>query len=129
MSIEKLIKIVPPPAKPDYPFSGPWAVIEAYIGTPLPQDYKDFVRLYGSGSFMEFLGVNVPMCRSPYVRLETQIRDIHTYFLKDEDFPYPLWPSPGGLIVFGGTDFGDRLFWLARGAPDDWKVVVWGRGL
>lgn len=129
MSIEALTGIVPPPAEPDEPFNGPWAVIEAYIGTPLPHDYKDFARLYGAGSFMEFLGVYLPMQRSPYVRLEAQIHDIRSYFLADEVFPYPLWPSPGGLIVCGCTDFGDRLFWLARGAPEDWKIVVWGRGL
>jgi hypothetical protein len=129
VSIENLVKVVPPPAVPDEPFDGPWAVIEAYIGTLLPEDYKDFVKLYGNGSFMDFLGVYAPMRRSPHSRLETQVRNIHIYFPVDETDPYPVWPAPGGLIPLGRTDNGDSIFWLARGAPEDWKVVVWGRGL
>jgi len=129
MTIENLVKVVPPPAAPDEPFSGPWEPIEAELGTPLPEDYKDFVRLYGCGSFMEFLGIHVPRCRSPYVRFESEVRAMHAALLSDEELPYPLWPDPGGLIVFGKTDFGDYLFWLPRGAPADWSVVVWGRGL
>jgi hypothetical protein len=33
------------------------------------------------------------------------------------------------LVPFGGTDNGDELFWLPRGAPEDWGIVVWDRGL
>lgn len=39
-----------------------------------------------------------------------------------------MWPWPGGLLPFGATDNGDYLFWLPRGAPSDWGVVVWDRG-
>lgn len=46
-----------------------------------------------------------------------------------DELPYPFWPDPGGLMAFGGADNGDSLLWLTEGAPDDWKVVVWGRGL
>jgi hypothetical protein len=129
MTIENLLKVVPPPGKPDEPFSGPWEPIEADVFTPLPQDYKDFVRLYGSGNFMDLIAINVPRTRSPYVRFESEIRVMKDAFFKDEEHPYPLWPTPGGLIVFGKTDFGDYLFWLPCGAPEDWSVVVWGRGL
>jgi hypothetical protein len=130
MTIENLIKLVPPPAVPDEPFSGPWEPVEAEIGTSLPEDYKDFVRLYGCGNLMDFIGINVPRCKSPYVRLESEIHAVRGALVSmDEELPYDLWPSSGGLIVFGRTDFGDYLFWLPQGAPADWKVVVWGRGL
>ena len=39
--------------------AGPWEPVEAELGTALPQDYKDFVRVYGSGYFMQFLGIYV----------------------------------------------------------------------
>jgi len=129
MTIEALIKVVPPPTAPFEAFDGPWEPIEAEIGTPLPQDYKDFIRLYGSGYFMEFLGINVPRSWNPNVRLASDVRVICNMFRNDEDLPYPFWPSPGGLLPFGGTDNGDFLFWLPRGAPADWGVVVWDRGL
>lgn len=129
MSIEALIEVVPPPAVPSEAFSGPWEPIEAALGKSLPQDYKDFVRLYGLGSFMEFLWVHVPDSLSPYVRFDAQIRAVRALFQDYEGFDQPLWPTRGGLLVFGVTDFGDYLFWLTRGPPDEWPVVVWGRGL
>jgi hypothetical protein len=60
----------------------------------------------------------------PEVRATAQI-----FASFEDDLPYPFWPSPGGLLAFGKTDFGDYLFWLTHGPPNDWRVVVWGRGL
>jgi hypothetical protein len=128
MTIENLMKVVPPPAEPFEAFSGPWEPIESEIGTALPQDYKKFVQLYGRGYFMEFLGIAVPRAQNPNARLEYQVRAICSTFFDRDELPYPLWPTPGGLLPFGGTDNGDFLFWLPRGAPADWSVVVWDRG-
>ncbi len=130
MTIERLLAAVPPPAAPVEAYDGLWEPIEADLGTRLPQDYKDFVRLYGEGEFMEFLGIHVPQSWSPYVRLLSEARATARIFGSfEEELPYSLWPTAGGLLAFGKTDFGDYLFWLTRGAPEDWTVVVWGRGL
>lgn len=130
MSIEALLKVVPPPLAPFEAFAGPWEPIEAEIGTALPPDYKDFVRIYGAGYFMEFLGVNVPRTRNLNTRFESQVGIICETFADDGGvgWPYAMWPDRKGLIPFGGTDNGDELFWLPQGAPDDWRVVVWDRG-
>lgn len=130
MSIENLIKAVPPPAAPFEAFRGPWEVIEADLETSLPQDYKDFARLYGSGYFMEFLGIHIPNTQNPNTRLEWQAQVVRDGFrtLTEEYCPYPMWPDPGGLLPFGGTDDGDEFFWRMRGLPDDWRVVIWDRG-
>lgn len=129
MSLEALMSLIPPPAEPFEAFEGPWEPVEADLGTALPQDYKDFVRAYGSGYFMGFLGVSVPASANANVRLDHQVRTWSEVFAEDEDAPYPVWPEPGGLMPFGDTDNGDVLFWLRRGAPDDWVVVVWDRGM
>jgi hypothetical protein len=131
MSIQALLEVAPPPLTPFEAFAGPWEPIEAELGTALPQDYKDFVRLYGAGYFMEFLGVSVPRSKNPNTRFESEVGLICGTFADwdDEELPYPMWPDPGGLIPFGGTDNGDYLFWLPQGAPDDWGVVVWDRGM
>jgi len=133
VTIERLMAVVPPPVAPFEAFhGGAWDLIEAELGTPLPQDYKDFVRLYGCGEFMEFLTIHVPRSRSQYVRLEAEAYAVARLAgeLADDElpFPYPFWPTPGGLLACGKTDNGDNLFWLTRGSPDDWTVVVWGRG-
>jgi len=110
-------------------YDGPWEPIEAELGTELPQDYKDLVRVYGQGVFMEFLEIHVPKSWSPYVRLVPEVRATAQVFASfEDDMPYSFWPSREGLLAFGKTDFGDYLFWLTRGQPEDWRVVVWGRG-
>lgn len=133
MSIENLVQIVPPPAEPFETFEGPWGPIEADLGTALPEDYKAYVRVYGSGYFMEFLGICVPATGNPNMHLATYARsasdNFRGYISLGDDISYPVWPQPGGLLAFGGTDNGDYLFWLTEGAPDAWKVVVWARDI
>lgn len=129
MPIETLVKTIPLPAMPHEAFDGPWAPVEARLGTALPQDYKDFVRLYGCGYFMAFMGVYVPRSRNAYVLLEHQVWSVCGAFRGEEFFDAPVWPAPGGLLPFGGTDNGDYLFWRTEGAPDMWRVVVWDRGM
>ena len=104
--------------------------MENWLGTALPQDYKDFSRIYGCGYFLQFLGVHIPHTSNPYTRLEQQVGAICRIFAElGEESPYPFWPAPGGLVPLGVTDNGDYLFWLPRGAtPEDWNVVVWDRG-
>lgn len=129
MSIEALIEAVPPPVAPRSAFDGPWEPVEAELGLTLPQDYKEFARLYGFGSFLEIVGIHVPAAESRYVRLVPEVQVICNNLRTMEDRPYPVWPEPGGLLPFGKTDYGDYLCWLTRGQPANWPVVVWGRGL
>lgn len=129
MTIEALINVLPPPAEPFEAFNGTWELVEAEIGTPLPEDYKAFVRLYGSGYFMEFLGVDVPFTANPNTRFGAAMaRAVNRTFYGDDEVVYPLWPQASGLLPFGATDNGDYLFWKTEGAPDSWPVVVWDRG-
>jgi hypothetical protein len=129
MTIEVLSRVIPPPLEPAGAFLGPWAPIEAELGTALPPDYKDLVGVYGSGYFMEFFGIGVPRSPNLNLRLETKVPQVCATFFDRDELAYPLWPDQGGLVPFGATDNGDFLFWLPRGAPEDWGVVVWDRGL
>lgn len=134
MSIANLIKVVPPPAEPFWAFKGPWAAIEGELGTALPQDYKDYIAVYGGGYFMKFLSVHLPKSWTVNLRLGAQVKVVADAFREitrefEDYLPYPLWPASGGLMAFGGTDDGDVLFWLTRGAPQDWPVVFWDRGM
>ena len=123
--------VVPPPSVPSEVFRGPWEPVEADIGWELPQDYKDFVRLYGGGSlFGDTVLVYVPKVTPRGARLESQILSICNAFteLGDDFLPYRTWPQEGGLIPIGSTNCGDHIFWLPEGESAAWKVVVWGRG-
>ena len=133
MTIANLIKVVPPPAEPFWAYKGPWGAIEGELGTALPQDYKDYVALYGSGYFMQFLNIHLPKSWTVHLRLGAKVKFVakacREIFKDDEvDLPFPIWPDPGGLMVFGLTGGGDYLFWLTRGTPQDWPIVVWDCG-
>lgn len=123
--IEALTRLVTPPLEPFRAFSGPWGPVEAYLGTTLPQDYKDFVRLYGSGLLVGLVSIHTPGTKNPYLSLAVQVREASGDSMPDQQAPYRLWPRIDGLIKFGGTDNGDQLYWLPHGPPEDWKVVFW----
>lgn len=129
MTIGALIRAVPPPAAPFDAFDGPWDLIEAQLGTELPPDYKDFIRLYGYGTFLQFLAVHVPYSWSPYIQLVSEARAVSAMFASDPYFAHAMWPAPGGLLTCGKTDFGDYLFWRTEGPPQDWRIVIWDRGM
>ena len=128
MTIENLLKVVPPPASPVAAYGGPWEPIEEQLGTYLPQDYKDFVRLYGLGDFMQILTVFVPRAESPHIRLVRQAHVARLNFADDDDFEYAVWPEPGGILPCAVTDNGAQLAWVRCGAPANWNILVWGRG-
>jgi len=125
MTIESLIKAVPPPAQPTYTFDGPWAPIEAELGTELPPDYKDLVRLYGSGRFfLDWVGIYTPLCPSAGGRLIPEVYVVQQFFLEYAP-QFPMYPQPGGLLACGSTDTGEYILWLTRGPVSEWPIVVW----
>ncbi|GAB7043916.1 MULTISPECIES: SMI1/KNR4 family protein [Catenuloplanes] len=121
--IDDLVRRVPPPATP-VDAHADWDAIEAALGTPLPADFKKITRRYGAGQFCGLVSAHPPE------RLAAQNRDIlgeeRDYRDDDpEDYPYPLHPEPGGILLWGETGNGERLCWLTEGEPDTWPIVVW----
>jgi hypothetical protein len=124
MTIQNLIKAFPPPVKPAYPFDGPWEPIEARIRTPLPQDYKDLVRLYGCGKFMDTVQVFSPAYPSDYCQLLPQVFQMQRDFVAGQP-EIPMYPIPGGLLVCGNVVDTGYIFWLTRGPVSEWPIVLW----
>ncbi len=129
MQIDSIIRILPPPSMPNEIPNNGWAVVEDHIGTALPADYKAFIERYGSGRIDGFLWVFNPFSQKKNINLLDQI-EVRVGGLKYllEEFsqpcPYPLFPQPGGLFPFAGTDNGNTIYWITRGNPDEWWVVV-----
>jgi hypothetical protein len=99
------------------------------VGTRLPIDYVYFISSYGSGSINNFLCVFNPFSSNRYINLVSQIpavlsalRELREKF--PQDFPYPLYFEPDGILPWGGSDDGDNYFWLTKGSPDKWPVVT-----
>lgn len=130
MSLTRLKEILPPPElKKEASRADEWISVESTIGTELPSDYKEFIDLYGSGSIDRFLTIFDPFSRNENTNLLDAIRTKLEALreLQDEfqsERKYAIFPEPGGLLPFGGTDNGDVLFWKTSGKPEAWSVVI-----
>jgi hypothetical protein len=125
MSIEALMKVAPPPEMTFGNFDGPWEPLEAALGATLPQDYKDLVRVYGVGEFLEYFRVHLPGCDNEAFHFENTIASLGRVMADDDDFPYVLWPEMNGLIIAGSTMDGDLLFWRRSGPAQDLSIIYW----
>lgn len=124
-ALDDLVARVPPPPVP-VDATGDWAA----LGLDLPADYRELVTRYGSGAFCDHVVLLSPF--GPCTLLDygvglldgdRELRDEDD--TDEEDYPYPLYPEPGGLLVWATTTNGERLCWLTAGAPDAWPVVAW----
>jgi hypothetical protein len=130
MSIENLEKVIR--------FSGPaiysdrgknWQEVQTTLGVLFPGDYKAFISRYGSGCLGEFIWIFNPFTNNPNLSLQRQAKvriDAVREFNKAvwQNFPFGLFPEPGGLFPFGATDNGDVLYWLCEGEADHYSVVL-----
>lgn len=132
MSLTELLGVLTPPIHPADPAAPDgWRSIESSIGTPLPEDYKRYIETFGTGGIDGFIWIFNPLARNPNVNLIQQIPSELEALraLKHEVIPFPLFPEIGGLLPFGATDNGNVLYWLTRGNPEDWPIVIYeGRG-
>lgn len=89
-AVARLIEIVPP--------SGPrrsrdWNAVERELGTPLPEDYKELIEVYGGGVFDETVWLLDPECPDEDYNLVAQ-------FAEREKVLARLWqtePKPAEL--------------------------------
>lgn len=139
--VAALAELFGPPGRPVTPV--PWRDSRAEVGIDFPADYRDFIDRFGGGVVRHELAVHAPKAwpTDGYARFEGFVRDttqdggIGDYLAgayEDGDFkecPYPVYPEPGGLLIWGNTLNADQLFWLTEGEPHEWPVAVWYRQL
>jgi hypothetical protein len=128
MSVGTLSRILPPPPSP-VEANGSWPQVEEALGIKLPDDFKEFIEVYGSGTIGHFLSVLNPFSDRPALNLLMQSqRQLDALRILVSDFgerkPYDPYPIPGGLLPVAITDNGDVIHWLTRGAPVHWTIVV-----
>jgi hypothetical protein len=129
MSLKELCEILKPPTLPqEFPTDKDLLAFEAEV-SPLPTDYKEFIKLYGTGSVDDFMTIYNPIAGNPHINLGKQIaqclpvlRECVAFFRPP--LPYELAAGKEELLPFGGTDNGDVLAWHKQGLPDTWTVVL-----
>ncbi|MFI9105536.1 SMI1/KNR4 family protein [Streptomyces fildesensis] len=88
-----------------------WGTIRADYGWQFPNDYKEFVAVYGMGSIGDSLFISTPpFSEYPYA----------SHLLSET--PYP---PPGGLLCWGTNEGGDDFLWRCADAdPEQWTIVI-----
>lgn len=142
--VERLAEVLGPPDR--QPVPAPWERSRAEIGFEFPSDYRELIDLYGSFRIYDELSVWGPNLRpdapgapggfAGFVWNTTQEGGVGDYLAgayEDGDLaecPYPVFPAPGGLLIWGNNPNGDHCFWLTEGDdPDRWPVAIWYRQL
>ncbi|WP_020469499.1 SMI1/KNR4 family protein [Zavarzinella formosa] len=124
-SLEKLITIVPPPKRPKAVGSfARWRTAEEKLGLKLPEDYRQFVHVYGGGLFADFYLVHTPGERSVYGNLVDYLGLMASHFAWRDGLQFNIHPSRPGLLVWGHDENGNYYYWLTKGEPDRWTVVT-----
>jgi len=136
MKISRLVQISPPPQNPVETGSiKAWEGIEERLGVALPEDYKEFIALYGSGKFGNSIIPFNPFSANEYLNL-FQTLDIHhlsnryTQGLTSSPWsavsPFDLFPAQDGLLPWGTMEnYKEGFFWQVCGPPDHWPTVFY----
>lgn len=109
-----------------------WTEIERAVGLRLPEDYKQFSESFPDGWFRRFVRVGKPdRSEGGPQQLNSfamsQLETLRAWRAEGHDqFPYLLYPEPGGLLPWGAVRAGGYGFWLTdpSGAPENWPVVT-----
>jgi hypothetical protein len=102
-AVAELRCLVPPPAHPDGA-DGDWTACERELQLRLPDDYKEFISAYGSGTLCRSFEILSPF-DSPQ-RWRTTVRGWWVNWARiydcwgefPRDLPYPPYPAVPGLL-------------------------------
>jgi hypothetical protein len=134
MIIEDLYALAPTPESPvEAGSTDLWKEVESRLGTPLPDDYKQFVNRYGAGDFCDVLCILTPFApptdKWGFFEAITPLLDDYHLSKSNSDLvdqcPFPAFPEQNGLLPFGGDTNGGTWFWLTQGSPGDWSIVIY----
>ncbi|MGI5237808.1 SMI1/KNR4 family protein [Dactylosporangium sp. CA-139066] len=123
MAIEELTRLVPTPARP-VEAGGDWARVEAELGLTLPGDFKELLRTYGNGQFVDHVSLLPAVGPDPRLLVRARSfgeRERTTVERYPDLVPEGFHPAPGGLLGWAADDDGVSYCW-STGA---WRVVIW----
>jgi len=130
MSLDDLVKLIPPPKSP-VGFGGAidWPTIESQLNLRLPTDYKQLIDLYGIGHFPGDLAIYHPYADCPDSLLKDALVDTAENDRLTEnarDRPYSFYPNCPGLFACGHSYMSSgKLFWLTTSSDQlPWSTVA-----
>lgn len=126
MNIAELISILPPPANPNcnHMSADEWGAIEKKIELTLPNSFKSYINVYGTGIVGDYICIFNPLSTNPKTNFFYNLEMIIRAERETGDLTLPLYPSNPGLVPFATTYDGHTLFWHTIGMSDNWPIVV-----
>ncbi|MDP8099278.1 SMI1/KNR4 family protein [Pasteurella atlantica] len=116
--MNKLIKILPIP-------NNPVENIKMDININLPNDYIEFISIYGSGQIDFFLSIFNYASKNDFTPRDLILDDLQSIKIEQPDYcNFNVYPEKNGLYPFGQTDNGDYLLWKTAGNINDWTVSI-----
>jgi hypothetical protein len=127
--LRELRLLVPPPPDPRNA-RGDWRTLEAEMGLVFPDDYKQFIGLYGTGTMCSLFEIDSPFLFSEFYRVPVReawitrtgiYRELDRF--SENPLPYPVYPEIPGLLscaTYGTTDI---IGWLTNLDPQLWYLV------
>lgn len=127
MAIEELTEIIFPPSAGDFD-ENVWRATEEWLGYSLPDDYRDFAKVYGTGTFCDgYLQVFCPSSSLDSYRefIHYQSGVLQTHIDAGlRNIPFQPHPNRPGLLMWGSDENGHRLHWLTDGIANEWPVIA-----
>lgn len=102
------------------------------IGTSFPEDFLEFVRIYGSGEIRVVGGGQWKIWNpfdTGFLNHYRQFYDIYLEIREDEDFEddrvgtFELLPAENGILPFLKCDSSGYFGWQVSGPPNTWNTV------
>lgn len=130
-SLQTLTEIEPAPRIPiGAKSTKSWSQFESELGFEFPEDYKQYVALYGAGRWADFLGVMSPFYEGgetvdfwKWIKSALDGLDEMHSMSPNHAPPFFRYPARSGLIPIGFTDNGGTICWQADGPPEYWSIV------
>nr|WP_317356409.1 SMI1/KNR4 family protein [uncultured Tyzzerella sp.] len=107
-----------------------WLKFEKKLGIILPNDYKDFIETYGTGSINNFIWFLTPFSEDDNINyLKRMNIMLQSYNVSKNNFPeefiHNTYPEKNGLLPWGYTENGDEMFWLINDNIEDWLIIAY----
>ncbi|GAA2081703.1 SMI1/KNR4 family protein [Actinomadura alba] len=130
-ALETLRRLMPPTCESGT--SVDWARLSESWGKEFPDDYRQFIEMYGAGTIENFLVVVKPGPKGESPEQETGVMFNETataeYLWTDARRSPELADVAPELIAWGGDESADLLCWDASDDdPGRWPVLVYNRG-
>lgn len=121
MYLDVLKKVLFPPSEPHVIGNDQgWSEFENKLGIILPEDYKRFINIYGTGGIDDFIWILNPFVQEKNINFMNRMMVMsHAYLESKNKFPqyykHKVFPEKGGLLPWAYTDNGDEIYWLTEG--------------